>query len=479
MTTTPDFPISIEHRHKPSRPDVVRAMGTVVGAAVGDALGAPFEFAMAGEFGRRFAAPVIGGTGEMVGGGVFGWAPGEFTDDTQMAIALAEALLAHGGYDPDRVWEWFRTWVETARDVGTRTGASLAHADWRSVPKNTSHSAGNGALMRAFPLALAFGGADRETTRAVVLHQAALTHPDESAGWGAWIAVEMIRSAIRGGDALAEIDGLLDDMPDELSAQFAALLSPRWKPGDSAPSNGSVWGCLAEAVWAVRSTDSYEAAITAAIDLGGDTDTVACVVGAIAGAMYGMQAIPSRWATYVHGSLDTPAGRRSYSLFDLQNLARRLMGLAVKPDTPPETPAGPMEVAPSLHAADLLGAASVPTDWAVVSLCRTGDHFTAHPVRRNIYLIDEEGDHNLSIGDAVRDAVDAIDAFLAEGRNVVVHCHGGRSRTGLALKAWAMRAFGYDERAAHEWLEAAWHRYQDYNRDFLDFLHSEWTPQVG
>ena len=322
MTTTPDFPISIEHRHKPSRPDVVRAMGAVVGAAVGDALGAPFEFAMAGEFGRRFAAPVIGGTGEMVGGGVFGWAPGEFTDDTQMAIALAEALLAHGGYDPDRVWEWFRTWVETARDVGTRTGASLAHADWRSVPRNTSHSAGNGALMRAFPLALAFGGADRETTRAVVPHQAALTHPDESAGWGAWIAVEMIRAAIRGGDALAEIDGLLDDMPDELSAQFAALLSPRWKPGDSAPSNGSVWGCLAEAVWAVRSTDSYEAAITAAIDLGGDTDTVACVVGAIAGAMYGMQAIPSRWATYVHGSLDTPTGRRSYSLFDLQNLAR-------------------------------------------------------------------------------------------------------------------------------------------------------------
>jgi ADP-ribosylglycohydrolase len=71
-----------------------------------------------------------------------------------------------------------------------------------------------------------------------------------------------------------------------------------------------VWGCLAEAVWAVRSTDSFEAAVIAAIELGGDTDTVACVAGALAGAIYGVQAIPSRWVTYLHGTVSTPVGVR-------------------------------------------------------------------------------------------------------------------------------------------------------------------------
>ena len=484
MSTPPDFPTPFVHQFPASRPEAIRAMGAVVGAAVGDALGAPFEFGRPGEYTRHFPEAILGGTGEMVGGGVFGWAPGEFTDDTQMAMALAEALLAEDGYDPDVVWSWFRAWAAGARDIGTRTAESLAYADWRRVPRAARHGAGNGALMRAFPLALAFLDADRNTLQGVVLHQAALTHPDPAAGWGAWIGVELVRAAILGDNPFDLLDELLNELPDDQAAQFAPLLTVRWAPGEGTPSNGSVWGCLAEAVWAVRSTDSFESAITTAIDLGGDTDTVACVAGAIAGARYGVQAVPSRWATYVNGSISAPTGsvapagpvggRRSYSLFELQNIARRLIGLGVKSDTPPESPAGPVEVAPALHAADLLGAASVPTDWAVVSLCRTGERFLAHPVRRAIYLVDEEGDHNLSIGDAVLDAVAAIDAFLAEGRTVVVHCHGGRSRTGLALKAWAMRSRGLDERGAHRWLKAAWHRYSDYNRDFVDFLDTEW-----
>ncbi len=485
MSTPSDFPVPFVPPSPVSRSEAIRAMGAVVGAAVGDALGAPFEFGRAGEYARRFPEAILGGAGEMVGGGVFGWAPGEFTDDTQMAMALAEALLAEGDYDPDRVWAWFRAWATGARDIGTRTAESLAYADWRRIPRETRHAAGNGALMRSFPLALAFLDADRSTLREVVLHQALLTHPDPAAGWGSWVGVELIRAAVLGDQPFDLVHELLEELPEDHAAQFAPLLAARWTPGEGTPSNGSVWGCLAEAVWAVRSTDSFETAVTAAINLGGDTDTVACVAGALAGARYGVQAIPSRWATYVHGSISTPpgssgpadlvTGRRSYTLFELQNIARRLIGLRVRSDTPPESPAGPVEVAPSLHAADLLGAASVPTDWAVVSLCRTGDRFLAHPVRRSIYLVDEEGDHNLSIADAVRDAVAAIDAFLAEGRKVVVHCHGGRSRTGLALKAWAMRTRGLDERGAHHWLEAAWHRYSDYNRDFVDFLDTEWA----
>ena len=69
------------------------AIGALVGAAVGDALGAPFEFTpLAGEYSAEFPVPVLGGVGELTGGG--GWAPGEFTDDTQMALGLAESLIA-------------------------------------------------------------------------------------------------------------------------------------------------------------------------------------------------------------------------------------------------------------------------------------------------------------------------------------------------------------------------------------------------
>ena len=105
--------------------DAHRAMGLLVGAAVGDALGAPFEFGLAGDYGRRFPEPVIGGIGEMVGGGHFDWAPGEFTDDTQMALALSESLVARGGFDPDDVWERWQTWASEADDIGSTTRTAL------------------------------------------------------------------------------------------------------------------------------------------------------------------------------------------------------------------------------------------------------------------------------------------------------------------------------------------------------------------
>lgn len=454
-----------------TQPQKQRAIGTIVGAAVGDALGAPFEFKPAGTYTRRFPEPVLGGKGEMVGGGGFDWAPGEFTDDTQMGLCLAQALLADGGYDADTVWSWFRAWSRTANDVGITTRSSLGHSDWRAVPLNP-HGAGTGALMRAFPLALAFLDAPDEEARSVVLHQAALTHHDPAAGWGAWVAVAMMRTAIVGRDPFDRLPIVLAEMPGDVRAQFAPLLSPAWTPEGDTHRNGAVWGCLAHAVWALRSTTSFEAALVAAVSLGDDADTVACVTGALAGARYGVQVIPSRWATYVHGHVDSPIGRIDFRAFDLQRIAMHLIGGQDRADTPPDERAGPTEVAPGLHAADLLGASGVPTDWAVVSLCRTGDRFLDHPNRRQVFLIDQEGDHNPGLAHVVPDAVAAVQAFIAEGLNVVVHCHGGRSRTGLVLKAWKMATDGCSERAAHEWLAERWGRYQDYNRSFVQYLRS-------
>ena len=87
---------------------VQRAIGALVGSAVGDALGAPFEFERPGLYRSTYPEPVLTGPGEMRGGGGFGWKPAEFTDDTQMALALAESLAASGGFDANDLWRRWR-----------------------------------------------------------------------------------------------------------------------------------------------------------------------------------------------------------------------------------------------------------------------------------------------------------------------------------------------------------------------------------
>jgi ADP-ribosyl-[dinitrogen reductase] hydrolase len=217
--------------------------------------------------------------------------------------------------------------------------------------------------------------------------------------------------------------------------------------------------------------------VTAAIDLGGDTDTVACVAGAIAGATYGIQGIPSRWTTYINGSINTPSGRKTYDFLGLQNIARSLIGSNPAVLTMRETPKEPQQVDETfaVFATDLGGALLSDPSFATVSLCLTGGELANHPIRREFYIRDNEGDANLDLLTLVSDAVDSIDALLAEGHRVLVHCHGGRSRTGLILKAWAMRQYDFDDQEADEWVSARWPYYATWNETFLDFLKGDWN----
>lgn len=299
----------------------------VIGAAVGDALGAPFEFKSRGLYRRTFPEPVLDGLCEMIGGGYFDWEPGEFTDDTQMAIALAESMLEAGTFDPDTTWTWFTTWAASAPDVGSTTSASLRREHWSEVGIDPRASAANGALMRSFTMAAACAHLSLEDTRDAVLRQAALTHPNPVSGWGAWIAVEMCRRYILGDDAFDHLDGLIGAIPDDFRLRFTELLSPDWSPDIPHEQNGSVWGCLAQAVWALRTTSSYEDAVVAAVNLGDDADTVGCVAGALAGARYGIDAIPTRWRHVVHGRFEGPHGPCEYSASDLERIARDLVAL--------------------------------------------------------------------------------------------------------------------------------------------------------
>ena len=458
---------------------VQRAMGVAVGAAVGDALGAPFEFGPPHLYDEHFPQPVHTGTGEMIGGGPFPWRPGEFTDDTQMALCLAESLLAQKCLDPADVFARFRTWRRSAVDCGIVTSGALSHDDHRTAAelahRRSGRSASNGALMRTWPIALSFIGADSDTVMSAAVEQAATTHFDPAAGWAAAIASELVRRAVLGDDLVAAIDDVVSRVPSEHRARFADMLSPTWTPDrDGDPSNGSAWTCLAQAVWAVRNNQSFETAVIAAINLGGDTDTVASVTGALAGARWGIQSIPCRWSTYVHGVFDSPTGPSEYSYHRLLNTARNLVGKGDAHLSRTETPAGPTRIDDlGLYVSDLGGALASDASFATVSLCLTAGRLDHHVVRREVYIRDEE-DENLDLHTAVAGAVDSIDALLTAGYPVLVHCHGGRSRTGLVAKAWAMRRYGFTERQAHDWLEERWHRYEDYRQSFIDFLRDDW-----
>ena len=318
----------------------------MIGSAVGDALGAPFEFGPAGKYSERFPQPVIGGVGEMTGGGGFGWAPAEFTDDTQMAIVQAESVLDRGGVDGGDLFERFRTWAASARDVGVQTASVLRSGrPWDRAAdehfrRNPNSGAGNGALMRATPTAVHFAGGSPEETVAAARATSAVTHGDPAAGWGTALYHLMIRAALDGDDAFAALDDGLAQLPDDQSRYRDDAGARRGRPAAGDLPNGTVWTCLAQAVWAVRSHDSFADAVVAAIDLGGDTDTVAAVTGGLAGAIHGIQAIPSRWTTYLNGACHRPDGRAPYRLADLHDLTARLLDHSSGPIAAPRTSQG-------------------------------------------------------------------------------------------------------------------------------------------
>ncbi|MFF9429661.1 ADP-ribosylglycohydrolase family protein [Streptomyces sp. NPDC014746] len=303
--------------------DTDRAVGAVLGSAVGDALGAPFEFGPPGVFRERFPD----GVGELCGGG--GWDPGEATDDTQMAVLLGESLLERGGLDLPDVFARFRLWAAAdPKDIGLQTEQVLLGGDAWDIAaalhfQVNGRAAGNGSLMRASTSAVHFAARGRTETMDAARRIAALTHGDRAAWEGTAVLHELVRVALLGDDPLAAVDATLAEVDPAHRERWARVLAPHWHPDDATEFNGAVWPCLGSALWALRTTDSFEAALAAAVDLGGDTDTVAAVTGTLAGAVYGPDAIPARWTTPLHVPLPGSAGRVLHAE-DLRTLARSL-----------------------------------------------------------------------------------------------------------------------------------------------------------
>jgi ADP-ribosyl-[dinitrogen reductase] hydrolase len=293
-----------------------RADGVLLGTAAGDALGAGYEF-----------GPPLPDAAEvaMKGGGPFAWPPGHWTDDTAMAIAIAEA--AADGADlrteaaRDQVIRRWVGWAADAPDVGVQTRevlraagaapgappgghARAARAAARALHEATGRSGGNGSLMRTAPVALAYLD-DPQGLAEAAAALSALTHYDPETGEACVLWSLAIRHAVLTGelDAPAGLAGL----PPARRAAWARRLADaeEARPRDF-DKNGWVVHALQGAWSAIATTRAggdghLERALEAAVRGGRDTDTVAAIAGGLAGAAYGAAAVPAPWRDAVHG----------------------------------------------------------------------------------------------------------------------------------------------------------------------------------
>ena len=269
--------------------------GALIGLAVGDALGAPVEFKDRGSF------PLVT---EMQSGGYFHLPAGAWTDDTAMALCLADSLIAHPEFDPADLLNRFLRWMNdhentsTGRCIGVgqntlavlgnyhRTGALTA-------PPVKGRSDGNGAIMRLAPVAC-MHWQDIGTVRRISVRQSQATHCSELSAAASEMLGWLLSLLIAGQswpDALAAVRG--DDWPEDIQAIAAGAWAS--KTADEISSTGYVVHTLEAAMWAVGTTESFEDALIKAVNLGHDADTVGAVAGQIAGARYGFDAIPERW----------------------------------------------------------------------------------------------------------------------------------------------------------------------------------------
>lgn len=315
-----------------------RIEGVLLGAACGDALGVPYEFG---------SAPLAPGEApRMIGGGLGPYAPGEWSDDTQMAAVVAQVAARTGLAGEaalDAVVEGWVGWLrDGASDVGNQTRHVLGevaadrgapHAGERArlasyaLHAQTGHTAGNGSLMRTAPVALAFlddPAALAERARTI----SGLTHADPLAGDACVLWCLAIRQAVLDG-RMPDLAALVDDLPEERRGQWADWIADaeRRPPGDFSP-NGFVVTALQAAWSAIRHPAGdgtpAVASLVAAVHAGNDTDTVAAIAGGLLGAAHGASSLSEEWLEAVHG---WPGLRAD----DLRDLARRIARDAVVP----------------------------------------------------------------------------------------------------------------------------------------------------
>jgi len=272
------------------------AKGCLVGLAVGDALGAPLEFLSRDSVRRKYPA----GLREMIASSL--WEEGEYTDDTQMALLIAESLLERGRIEARDLAVRFHAWQKTAKDVGVMTRAVLNMPDYLENPEECAArhfrnypdaSGGNGAVMRCAPVGLAF----LESPQRLMSESRAsarATHADPAAQESCAILNLWIARIFLDGPKNGIEEALALTAPESPDVWRKLERIEKVEEGEIL-SSGFTVHTLEAAAWSFLSTENFEEAVVRAANLGDDADTVAAVCGALAGAYYGYDGILERW----------------------------------------------------------------------------------------------------------------------------------------------------------------------------------------
>ncbi|MEO6628408.1 MAG: ADP-ribosylglycohydrolase family protein [Aquihabitans sp.] len=459
-----------------------RAAGVVVASAAGDALGAGYEFGPP----LDPTTPVL-----MNGGGGFGWKPGEWTDDTQMALAILTPL-ADGITDPAEIEAGFRAWFDSGPcDVGNQTRAvlgsagPLVEAAARYLEKRPG-SAGNGSLMRTGPVALAHPDdpeaiaglarvvsqrthPDPDCVDACVLWSVAIDHtihhaPASAEPWD-WAEAARVGLPQLGEDRRARWADLIDaaevgvplDFPENgwvihaFQAALAAMCSTP-VPASGARPRGDGGGAGTGGGYraTLEPADHLRLALEHAVRAGGDTDTVAAIAGSLLGARWGATALPFPWRRLLAGQ--RVYGQPTLDAADLERLARLAFnggrpGAQGWPAVASMLPHYEQDWADAAKRAELGGvefgnvhavaAAIADGADAVISLCRMGTDEVPEGIEHHtLGLLDSTAEENPNLAFLLADTTDAINAMVDEGKRVYVHCVQAQNRTPTMAAAW-------------------------------------------
>lgn len=447
-----------------------RAIGTLLGTAAGDALGAGYEFRPRLEYTK----PIT-----MSGGGPFGFAAGEWTDDTSMAFCIAEVAatgvdLLDATAQDEIVAKWVE-WAKNAPDVGNQTRAVLGRLTERTAAQakrvasdyaNTHpHSAGNGSLMRTAPVVLSYLDSPTELWQAA-REISNLTHadPDAADACGLWCLA--MRDAILTGEMKGPRVGLefLDEDRRELWA--ARIDEAESKQAWEFTNNGWVVHAF-QAAWsaivhtpipadlpelAIFPAQHFRAALERAARVGNDTDTVAAIAGGLLGARWGHSAVPSEWLAILHGFPNARTAdlvRLAVLTFQRGQTDSQGWPNADRLYHPTDLNAGTFwstEYEPNLILGEQcsLGVEHIPFD-AVVSLSRLGANETPvqHPHQLSIRVMDsDDREKNLHLDFQYFDVALQLRKWLDEGRKVFLHCVHTHNRTPNFLAAFLMHCHG-------------------------------------
>ncbi len=263
-----------------------KAVAAYCGLAVGDALGATVEFMLPSEIVHTYGVHK-----KIIGGGWLKLRPGQVTDDTTMALALGEAILNKQRFDITDMAMAFDKWLKSKPvDIGNTVRRGIIHFRNTKKPISTEseHDAGNGACMRVLPAALATYGRDPELIKRVCRMQSHVTHNNACSDAAIDCVVEMIHIAFNGGSKESMEDGPVKKLLSEF---------PRYRYDKKHQHNPSAYivDTMRVVFQSFFQTDNFEDCMIEVVNRGGDADTTGAIAGMIAGAYYGLDAIPVRW----------------------------------------------------------------------------------------------------------------------------------------------------------------------------------------